>query len=245
MSRKRELEIHTSVVNGDDDNFKAALNRSMLGVTFKKFKKKGRVFYQNRIYNSLVSQRIYENIRQALLREPYFKNLSDLKVKVDFKPEWDDTGKILQVSDINVSVYVKIGNLTIQELRLKKDIQKIQVDLFYSTIDAASHKVRKDVDSIIDELGPKNISRKEYDFLDPRNKEIIKRYNVTMVPTVIFGNMKLENPDEKELRSEIELAFNPEVVPININATVFKPDSALPDTVKILNEALANKARKD
>jgi hypothetical protein len=243
MSRKRELEIHTSVVNGDDDSFKAALNRSMLGVTFKKFKSKGRVFYQNRIYNTLVTQRIYDNIRQVLLQQPYSRNLSDLKVKVDFKPEWDDTGKILQVSDINVSVFVKIGNLTIQELKVKKEIQKIQVDLFYSTIDAASQKVRKILDSIIEELGPDNIGKQEHDFLDPKNDEIKKRYKITTVPTVLIGNTKLENPDERELKSEIELAFNPEVEPININVVAFKLDASLPETVEKLTEAIQKKSK--
>ena len=205
MKNEKELEIKTTIVDGNYESFKAALTRSILGVTYRKFKRKGKEFYQHRKHNESVTKRIcdwfYEYLRSKT------PNISDFKIKTDLTLRWDKTGKILGFRNAKVVIYSKIGELNVKELEIHKKREKVKIDLFYSTIDISSQKIRKILPEILKSLGKENFDYNEYDFLSKKGKEMAKIYSVTHVPTVVIDDMILENPDEKKLRSEIENAF--------------------------------------
>jgi len=217
MSKTKELRINTVIVNGDFDSFKAALNRSILGVTFKKFKRKRSRFYQHRVHNTAITQEICDWLYAYLLANQHLgvgKNLRDFKLRTNLTVTWDETGKILGVSDVEVSIYSEVGKLSVDILEPREKSEKVKLDLFYSNIDIASQKIRSELPNIIEALGEENFHYVEHDFLG-KGKESAQLWNVKHVPTVIINDEKrLENPDEKELRQEIEGAFAPDIKPI-------------------------------
>ena len=86
MKNERELEIRTTIVDGNYESFKAALTRSILGVTYRKFKRKGKEFYKHRKHNESVAKRIcdwfYEYLRSKT------PNISNFKIKTDLTLRW-------------------------------------------------------------------------------------------------------------------------------------------------------------
>lgn len=233
MSKTKELEISTIVVSGTRNSFKAALARSILGVTFKKFSRRKGEFFVNRVHNEIVTESVFDCLYESLLIR--LRNVSDLDIKTKLKPQWDENGKILAVSDISVSVYMKVGELKIKKLQVRETIESVKVDLFFSEIDARSKKLRNDLPKIIDEIGKQKIEFTEYDFLSPKGQKMAKAYQVTTVPTVLINAEKLlVDPDEKCLRQEIEKAFAARVEPIG-NAE-FLPDNLLKPNVQVLAE---------
>ena len=227
MKDEKELEIRTTIVDGNYESFKAALTRSILGVTYRRFKRKGAEFYQHRKHNESVTKRIcdwfYEYLRSKT------PNISNFKIKTDLTLRWDKTGKILGFRNAKVVIYSKIGELNVRELEIHKKREKVKIDLFYSTIDIPSQKIRKILPEILKSLGKENFDYNEYDFLSKKGKEMAKIYSVTHVPTVVIDNMILENPDEKKLRSEIENAFTLSVLSRGVE---FKLESKIKESIE-------------
>lgn len=213
MANKRELEIHTVIVDGDYNSFKAAITRSVLGVTYRKFKRKGREFYQHRIHNVAITQRMCDWLYEYLLARTPLKNMTNFKIKTDLTLRWSGTGEILGLSNVTVSVYLKVGELTVQELQVHKKYEKTKIDLFYSEIDVASQKLRHQLPDIIESVGKENFDYNEYDFLSDKGKKMAQVYRIERVPTVVINDKPFQNPDEKKLRAEIELSFTPQVKP--------------------------------
>lgn len=228
---KRELKINTIVVDGDYESFKAALTRSVLGVTYRKFKRRRKEFYQHRLHNTAVAQCICDWLYEFLLAKTPLKTVSNFKIKTELTLRWDSTGKILGMSNVIVSVYLKVGELAVQELQVHKKQEKVKVDLFYSDIDAVSPKIRDQLLTIMKSSGIENFDYTEYNFQDDDGRRMGRIYHVKRVPTVIINEETLENPDEKELRSKIELAFAPQVKPTNAK---FILESTTKSTVKAL-----------
>ncbi|MEM2146816.1 MAG: hypothetical protein QW279_15745 [Candidatus Jordarchaeaceae archaeon] len=233
MSKTKELEISTVIVSGTRNLFKAALSRSLLGVTYKKFSKRKTKFFANRTHNEIVTEGVFDCLYESLLTS--VTNVSDLDIKTKLKPEWDENGKLLSVSDLSVSVYMKVGELKIQKLQVKDTIDSIKIDLFFSEIDARSRKLRTDLPSIIKEIGNQKIEYTEHDFLTPEGRQMAQAYKIETVPTVLINAEKpLEDPNENQLRQEIEKAFQARVEPIgNIE---FIPDNLLKPNVKVVSQ---------
>lgn len=209
----KELEINTVIVEGDFRSFKAAFSRSILGVTFRKFKRRRSEFYQHRVHNEVVTQHTQKWLYEYLLTKTNLRNLSNFKLKANMTIEWDNNGKILGIKSIRVVVYMKVGELTVDRIDFHKKSETIAIDLFYSKIDAASHKLRSLLPDLVDSWGTENFDYKEHDFLTKKGEEIAKAYNVSRVPTVVINAENiLENPDEKTLRREVQRAFSPTVI---------------------------------
>lgn len=209
----RELEINTVIVEGNFRSFKAAFSRSILGVTFRKFKRKRSEFYQHRIHNEAVTQHTQKWLYEYLLTKTNLKNLGDFKLKANMTVEWDTDGKILGIKNIAVIVYMKVGELNVDRMDFHKKSDTITIDLFYSKIDAASLKLRSLITNLIDSWGSENFGIKEYDFLTEEGRKMAKAYNIERVPTIVINaENTLENPDEKTLRREIQKAFSPRIV---------------------------------
>jgi hypothetical protein len=222
MAKERELEIHTIIVDGDNSSFKAALSRSILGVTWVKFKRRKQAFYQHRIHNLAITQSVFNWLYESLIT--HVRNLSTYKLKTDLKPLWEDDGKIRAVSDITVSVYMKVGELRVKELQVFENLKNVKIDLFYSQTDFSSQELRSKLPDLMDSMGKGNFLYDEHDFSSPEGKELANAYGVVGTPTVVINaEKKLPNPDDKELRAEIEKAFAPVVKPIEKAEWIYDP----------------------
>jgi len=231
MSKTRELKINTVVVSGKRNLFKAALSRSILGVTFKKFKRKRQEFYKHRVHNEAVTESVFDWLYESLLM--HLRNIGDLEVRTRLKPRWNENGKILAVSDVTVSVYMKVGELKVNKLEVHERFKNVKIDLFYSEIDARSKKLRQELPQLMENLGGKNFDYTEHNFLALKGKKMAKIYNVETVPTVMINAEKLlVDPDEKKLRQEIERAFTATVKPSD--KPQFIPDPLIKPNVELL-----------
>jgi len=235
MVKEKELEIHTVIVDGESSSFRAALSRSVLGVTWIKFKRKKQAFYKNRVHNLAITQSVFNWLYESLLTR--MRNLSTYKLKTDLKPLWDENGKIRAVSDITVSVYMKVGELRVKELQVYEKFKSVKIDLFYSQTEFSSQELRSKVPHLIESMGKENFDYHEFDFSAKEGKEMANAYGVRGTPTVVINaEKKLENPDDKKLQQEIENAFAP-VVKSNEEAQ-FIPDPGAKSNIESLAQIL-------
>lgn len=212
MEKTKCLAIHTVVVKGDFENFRAAFARSVLGVTFKKFKRRGRDFYQHRINNEKVTNNICNFLYEYLLKET--QSMSNYDIRTDLTLHWDETGKIVGASKIKVSVFLRAAELYVDSISIQNIPEKIVIDVFYSEIDAASKKVRSKIAEIREMIGKSNLEVSEWNILEPKGREMAQRYNIKLAPTIMINaNPKLifENPEEKLIVNEIEDLYVPEL----------------------------------
>lgn len=237
MVKEKELEIHTVIVDGSISSFRAALSRSILGVTWVKFKKKRQAFYRHRVHNLAITQSVFNWLYELLLTN--LRNLKRFQLKTDLKPKWSGDGKIQSISDVTVSVYIKIGELKVKELQVFEEFKSVKIDLFYSKTGFLDRKLRSELPHLIESMGIENFDYHEYDFSLDEGKTLARAYDVKGTPTVVINaEKKLENPDEKKLRQEIERAFAPVVKPVDKPEFIFdreaKPNvESLVTTLKI------------
>lgn len=233
MVKGKSVEISTVIVNGDYDSFKAALTRSVLGVTFAKFKRKRSDFYQHRVHNTAITKRICNWLYEYLLTHPELrlqKNLRDFKLRTCLTLNWNETGKIIGVSDVKVFIYSEIAQLTVKKLQLLEKPEKIKVDLFFSQIDDPSIKLRSILPTMLKSMGYENFDYNEHDFLSKEGREAARIFHVDRVPTVVIDGNNYVNPNEKKLRQELEGAFSPRIQAIEPKfqfSKVAKPNVAL------------------
>jgi len=218
MVRGKSVEISTVIVNGDFDSFKAALTRSVLGVTFAKFKRKRSDFYQHRVHNTAITREICNWLYAYLLEHPRLRlqqNLRDFKIRTSLTLNWNDTGKIIGVSNVRVSIYSEVAQSTVEKLQLIERPEKIKIDLFFSQIDDASQKLKLVLPTLLKSIGDENFDYNKHDFLSDEGKEAAKIFQVNRVPTVVIDQNKFVNPPERKLRQEIEGAFSPKIKALN------------------------------
>jgi len=214
MASERKLAIHTVIVNANPQSIETALTRSILGVTYKKFSRKKSGLTHNWSYNNEITKQICSCLYECLKNKTKL-SMDDFKVKIDLTLKWDSNGKILGISDIVVSIYLKVGALAIAELSAQTDQSPVEVDLFYSDIDIASENLKKELPNIIREFGLNKVNYSEYDFLKDDTKTMREALKITRVPTVIIDDKQFVNPDLNKIRSELTIAFSPSVLPAN------------------------------
>jgi hypothetical protein len=212
MDKSRRLAIHTVVVRGDFESFKAAFSRSVLGVTFKKFKRRGKEFYQHRVHNEKVTNSVYNFLYEYLMEKT--QNLSNYELRTDLTLYWDENGKILRISNIKVTVFLKAAELEVEEIRIEKKLVNIVIDFFYTDIDAASPKLKGKLLEIMGSMGKENFEYHEWNLQDKKGKETAEKYGVKFAPTIMINanpELILENPEERSLRNKIEELYVPEI----------------------------------
>lgn len=207
-----EMDIRTVIVAGDYDSFKAALTRSIIGVTFKKFKRLGGRFYatkgDNMVIVDAVCKAIYEELQKNLTNVP----LKHLRIATTLKLKWDRDGRILDVSDVKASVYQIIGELSIRSANIQRKSQKVKVDFFFSSVDYQSESARKELDAIEQMVGMDYFERTDHDFLDPRERKIAEKMNVKGVPAIVLNDKEvLANPSKAEMMARINECLGPVV----------------------------------
>jgi len=233
----KEMRIHTVIVSGDLESFKAAFSRSVLGVTFKKFKRKKSEFYKYRAHNVLITRKIAESIYEHLLSEKILKgvSLSDLELKTDYTIKWNNDGKILEISDVNISIYLKIADFQVERMEIVERPERIKIDFFYSNYDASSQKLKTMLPSLILSIGKENFDYNEYDFLSEEGRKNAKIYNVNLIPALVVDNNILINPSEKKIQEVLEAAFNPEIKSIKPRFII---ESKAKNTIHLLSTTL-------
>ena len=211
-----KLELNTTVTGGDLDSFQAAFSRSVLGVTYKKFKRKGKPFYETRSHNEDITKKGFEYL-YLTLREKYQDNLKNYSLRVNYTIEWDNNGKILGFYDLTVNMYFHFGKLSIDELELKRKKEIINIDLFYSDFDAGSKKVKSSLPKILNEFGHDKFIISEYNYSNENHKNIAKTYNIELIPTIRIDEIKIENPSENQIRDAITKSLDQKIVPSGLH----------------------------
>ncbi len=212
MAKIKEMQIHTVIVDGDASSFKASLSRSILGVTFLKFKRNKSEFYKHQNHNQSVTQSIFNWLYESLLTK--IRNISTWKLKTDLTPKWSESGKITSVSDVTVAIYMKVGELRVKDLQVHEEFKNVKIDFFYSETDFASQRLRTVLPDLIKTVGQENFDYNEYEYSTNRGKEMASALGVKGTPTIVLNaERRLENPTEKEICKEIERAFAPMVRP--------------------------------
>ena len=207
-----EMDIRTVIVAGDYDSFKAALSRSIIGVTFKKFKRLGGRFYATKGDNvaivDAVCKTVYEELQRNLANVP----LKHLRIATTLKLKWDRDGRILDVSDVRVSTYVIVGELSIKSANIQRKSKKVKVDFFYSSVDFQSESTRKELEAIKQEIGTDYFDQTNHDFLDPKEKKVADKMNVKGVPAIVLNdNDVMPNPSKTEMTAKISECLGPVV----------------------------------
>ena len=218
----KELRIHTVIVNGELESFKAAFSRSVLGVTFKKFKRKKSEFYKYRTHNMLVTRRIIEQAYEHLLSEKVLKDISlrDLELKTDYTIRWNDDGKILAISDVDVSIYLKVGTLQVKRMEVVEKPERIKLDFFYSDFDASSQKLKTILSSLVSSIGRENFDYNKHDFMSDKGKKDAQIYNIKLIPALVIDDKVLVNPNERQIREALEGIFDPQIMSIKPKLTI-------------------------
>ena len=209
----RKLKLNTTVMGGDLESFKTAFSRSVLGVTYKKYKRKGKAFFNAKIHNEEYTGKAFEYL-YLTLREQFEDTLINYNLRVTYTIEWDDNGKILGFKNLSVNMYLPIGNLIIDELELKRKKEVINIDLFYSDFDAGSKNVRSALEKIMNEYGYDKFNMLDHNITDENYKEISETFKVDLVPTIQIDEIKIENPSEKIIRDAILKSLDQIIVPV-------------------------------
>lgn len=211
-AKRPDVTIRTTIVAGDYESFKAALARSVIGVTMKKFSRLGGKFFQTKSFNVAIvdelCKKCYEELQSHLQTVP----LKLLKVTCMMNINWDNEGRISKISDLKISVYHQLGELVIPSTSIRGATHAVELDFFYSSTDFASQSVRKVLDELVGETGSEYFERNDYDFQAPQNRKVAEANNVRATPTVILNNeILLENPSRNSLQEKITAEVAPSI----------------------------------
>jgi len=201
-----QMEIRTTIVAGDYDSFKAALTRSIVGVTFKKFKRLGSRFYATKADNLAIvdsaCRSLYEQLQGKL--ESKGIPLKHLRVSTSMKLRWDKDGRIADLSDVRVGVFQPIGELSVKSASIQRKTEGIRLDLFYSSVDFRSQAIRKELDQLVSEVGKDLLQREDHDYLQPEAKREADKLGVKLVPAVVINREEvIDDPSRATLSNKI------------------------------------------
>jgi hypothetical protein len=209
--------LHTTVWYCTEKDFKNTVSRMVLGVTFKKYGRKGKEYYQHNQHNVFVARRLSEDLYAKLLE---LKDLSTYYVTVDFEMSWNSTGRITGATEVIVGIYQPVGKVTATQLQVYRTTDKVKVEVFISDVDSGSKNLLNLIADIKKQFGEDAFDYQEHKLLnDADYKRYAKPYGIDLVPTVIINDKKFTNFTESQLRSNIEAAINSAVLLAGIKLT--------------------------
>lgn len=200
------MEIRTTIVAGDYDSFKAALTRSIVGVTFKKFKRLGPRFYATKADNLGIVDAACRSLYEQLQKKLEVKGipLKHLRMSTSMKLRWDKDGRIADLSDVRVGIFQPIGELSVKSATIERKTDKIRLDLYYSPVDFRSQAVRKELDELVNQFGKDVLQREDHDYLQPEEKRDAEKMGVKFVPAVVVNREDVvDDPSRSALASKI------------------------------------------
>lgn len=215
MTTGKSIDINTVIVDGDFDNFSAALSRSILGVTYVKFKRKKSEFFEHRVHNKAITKKMCDKIYECLLKHRELQldqKLRDFKLRTSLTLNWNQKGKIIGVSNVKVCIYSEIGQLSLEKLQLIENAEKIKIDFFYTQVDDNSIKLEKTLPQILESMGGhETFDFNKHNFLTDEGRDAAKVFSIDRVPTVVIDGKAFVNPNENKLRQEILGVFSPNI----------------------------------
>lgn len=211
MSKRKPLEVTSRLVSGDYDSFKAANNRSLMGVSYVSNKRKPKVS-QARHYNQAVVEELIRYAHSKLQENLGANTLKYLKLHTSLKIDWDSTGRISSITDLRISAYSPVGELDLGDVVFGKNPERVVVDFFYSKVDAASPVVEANLKELEQSMGHDNLHLTSYDFFSDEGKRKAQLLKVTRVPAVVLGGKTLlENPTKNQIFDGVNEMLAPRI----------------------------------
>lgn len=211
MSRRKPLEVTSRLVSGDYDSFKAANNRSLMGVSYISNKRKPKVS-QARHYNQVVVEELIRYAHSKLQEKLGANTLKYLKLHTSLKIDWDAAGRIDKITELKISAYSPVGELDLGDVDFVKRPEKIVVDFFYSKVDAASPVVEASLKELEQSMGKDNFQLNPHDFFSDEGKRKALLLRVTRVPAVVIGGQSpLENPTKNQVFDHVNEMLTPTI----------------------------------
>jgi hypothetical protein len=134
------------------------------------------------------------------------KDLSDYLSTVEFDISWNKTGRITNVSNIEVFMYCKVGKVAARELLMFRTTEKVRLEVFISDVDSGSKSLLGLIGEIRKQYGEDSFDYQEHKLMDADYERYAKPYNIDLVPAVVINDKRFPNPTESQLRSNIEAA---------------------------------------
>ena len=211
MSRHKALEVTSRLVSGDYDSFKAANNRSLMGVSYISNRRKPKVS-QARHYNQAVVEELIRYAHSKLQENLGANTLKYLKLHTSLKIDWDSSGRISSITDLRISAYSPVGELDLGDVVFGKNPERIVVDFFHSKVDAASPVVEANLKELEQSMGHDNLQLNSYDFFSDEGKRKAQLLKVTKVPAVVIGGKTLlENPTKNQIFDGVNEMLAPRI----------------------------------
>ena len=141
------------------------------------------------------------------LKETIEDKLSLYTIVLRYILEFESTGKVLGIKNMQVVLYNKIGELLTDKYFIKTEIETIYIDLFYSKDDARTEKMINYLEKIKGEFkeGTLQIKLHDWDLLDGRRNG--DKYRINKVPTIQIDEYQLVDPSEYQIRNAIMKSF--------------------------------------
>jgi hypothetical protein len=192
------MEINTVLVNADYDSFSAAFKRSVLGVSYSKYKRKRGDFFQHRIENETITDLTIETL-YTRIKKQIIGDAKNYKIKTSYTIEWDSEGKIIEFNKININILIDYGILLINKINTEVRAEPVNINLFTSDFDLVGKEIKKMIEKVKIDYGENNIIFKEYNLSNTSDLDVAKTFKVIGAPTVCIDEYKLENPKEKDI----------------------------------------------
>jgi hypothetical protein len=108
-------DINTALMEASYKSFKTSFKRSILGVTYSTHKRKRDTFYQHKIHNEQITDLTIEKMWSDIIRvqKQLLDSPENLRLKANYKIEWDKEGKIINFHEVNINILENYGELLI------------------------------------------------------------------------------------------------------------------------------------
>jgi hypothetical protein len=152
--------------------------------------------------------------------------------------DWDQVGRIREISDLKISVYSHVGELDLGNIIFGSSPEKTVIDFFNSKVDAASPLVQSALEELESAMGAENLQVNSYDFFSEEGKRKAQLLKVSKVPTVVInGTMPpLENPTRNQIFDRVNETLTP-----SLKST--KSDFMAEPSSRVVYETLMSKSK--
>lgn len=198
-------EINTSLMEASYKSFKTSFKRSILGVTYSTHKRKKDTFYQHKIHNEQITDLTIEKMWSDVIRvqKQLLDSPENLRLKASYKIEWDKEGKIINFHNVNINILESYGDLLIPKITMESRTEPVHLYLFTSEYDFSSKEIKNYLIELMKEY-EEEISFNEVSLSSEDGKDKAEMFKVTGTPTIWFDEIKLENPDKKDIKNLLE-----------------------------------------
>jgi len=208
--RTLEREVKTTELEGNYEILKNNFLKIGTGVLWGKAfstreKRKSLTKYDK--YNKTMLSRIYEIIYLKLV-DKIGDNINKFTFVIRYTLEYESSGKIISIKNLNVAIYQKIGCLSTNKYLIKTEMEDIFIELFYSKNDARTFKILKDIKKIEEEFKDKNVKVIFHDWDTLEGRKEGDSYKIRLTPTIQIDEIQLIDPSENQIRNAIMELLN-------------------------------------